>query len=87
MDFLPSGVSLVLYAVTAVCGAGLLTVWFMSNRTRRNAGFAAKRHLKRHLSAKAVLKASEIRPSLTRGDNDTARASAVSLAKNHSARF
>ncbi|ATM24813.1 hypothetical protein SMD44_p20030 (plasmid) [Streptomyces alboflavus] len=56
--------SLVLYVGVAVCGLGLLTLSFASNRGRRNAGFASKMQVKKHLSAKAVLRASEIRPSL-----------------------
>ncbi|MCX4549623.1 hypothetical protein OG204_18660 [Streptomyces sp. NBC_01387] len=82
MDFMPSGVSLALYAITSVCGAVLLTLWFLSNRNQRNVGFASKADLKRQLSAKTVLKATEIRPSL---EDVPVRTSAVSLAKNHSA--
>jgi hypothetical protein len=84
-EFTPSGISLILYAITAVCAVGLLTAWVRMNRAQRNAGFATKAHLKRHLSAKTVLKAVEIRPSLTLGEDPRARTSALSLAKNHSA--
>ncbi|MEU5548103.1 hypothetical protein AB0G85_38570, partial [Streptomyces sioyaensis] len=62
---MPSGISLALYALTAVCAVALATVWILTNRGRRNAGFAAKSQLKRQMSAKAVLRATEIRPSLT----------------------
>lgn len=84
-QFTPSGISLILYAVTAVCALGLLALWIRMNRAQRNAGFATKAHLKRHLSAKTVLKATEIRPSLTRGEDPRARTSAPSLTKNRSA--
>ncbi|MFE7462603.1 hypothetical protein ACFU6R_00670 [Streptomyces sp. NPDC057499] len=85
MDLMPSGISMALYAVTAVCAVALATVWFLTTRGRRNAGFAAKGQLKRQMSAKAVLKATEIRPSLIRGEDRPARTSAVSPAKNPSA--
>lgn len=85
MDIMPGGISLALYAVTAVCAVALVTVWFLLNRGRRNAGFAGKGQLKRQMSAKAVLRATEIRPSLTSGDGHPARASGVSFAKDHSA--
>lgn len=65
MDFMPSGTSLVLYALTAVCAVCLLALWFRASRTQRNAGFATKAHLKRQLSARTVLKATELRPSRT----------------------
>lgn len=84
MDLMPTGISLAMYAVTAVCALGLATLWILTNRGRRNAGFAAKSQLKRQMSAKAVLKATEIRPSLTRGEDQPARTSAVSLAKDRS---
>ncbi|GAB2777642.1 hypothetical protein [Streptomyces daliensis] len=74
------GTSLVLYLLTAVCGVALLAVWCTTNRTRRNAGFASKRRLKKQLSAKSVLKAHEIRPSLT-----AAPSAAVELTKPHQA--
>lgn len=87
MDLMPSGISLALYAVTAVCAVALATLWILTNRGRRNAGFAAKSQLKRQMSAQAVLKATEIRPSLTRGEDQPARTTAVSLAKDRSAGF
>ncbi|MEE1803468.1 hypothetical protein PUR57_33175 [Streptomyces sp. JV176] len=82
MDFMPSGISLALYAITAVCAVALVTLWTLTNRSRRNAGFVSKGQLKRQMSAKAVLKAAEIRPSLARGENHPARTSSVNLAKN-----
>ncbi|MFF5567684.1 hypothetical protein ACFY7Z_20455 [Streptomyces sp. NPDC012623] len=85
MDFIPSGISLTLYVLTAVCAVSLAAVWILTNRGRRNAGFAGKSQLKRQLSAKAVLKATEIRPSLTRGEDRPAHTSAVSLAKDRTA--
>ncbi|QCX77856.1 hypothetical protein C9F11_21120 [Streptomyces sp. YIM 121038] len=81
MDLLPGGLSVALYAVVAVCGLGLLALWLVSNRSRRNAGFASKAHLKRQLSAKAVLRASEIRPSLTDQGRTSAQTSAADLSK------
>jgi hypothetical protein len=84
VTFLTNGMSLALYAlyaVIAVCSAGLLAVWIATNRSRRNAGFASKRHLKRELSAKTILRATEIRPSLTRGNDPSARTSGVDLTK------
>ncbi|MET9142971.1 hypothetical protein [Streptomyces sp. NPDC004042] len=86
MNVFPGGVSLVLYSLTAVCAVALAIVWVVVNRGRRNAGFATKGQLKRQMSAKAVLRATEIRPSLTRGEDRPARASAVSLAKGRPAR-
>ncbi|MBT2405579.1 MULTISPECIES: hypothetical protein [unclassified Streptomyces] len=85
MEFMPSAISLALYALTGVCAVALMTIWVLTNRGRRNAGFAAKSQLKRQMSAKAILKATEIRPSLTRGEDHPARTPAVSLAKNRSA--
>lgn len=85
MDLVPSGISLALYALTAVCAVALVTLWVLTNRSRRTAGFASKGQLKRQMSAKAVLKATEIRPSLSRGEDHPSRTSAVSLAKDHSA--
>ncbi|MFB6533071.1 hypothetical protein ACFCY8_13195 [Streptomyces noursei] len=64
MDILPGRLSLILYAVVAVCGLALLVLWIASNRSRRNAGFASKSQLRRQLSTKTVLRATEIRPSL-----------------------
>jgi hypothetical protein len=64
MNFLPDGLTTALYAVVALGGSTILVLWLASNRTRRNAGFASKGQLKRQLSAKAALRASEIRPSL-----------------------
>ncbi|MDJ0380815.1 hypothetical protein [Streptomyces sp. G-G2] len=85
MDILPGGISLALYAVTAVCAVALVTLWFLLNRGRRNAGFASKGQLKRQMSAKAVLKATEIRPSLTSDDSRPRRAAGVSFAKDRAA--
>ncbi|WP_434592574.1 hypothetical protein [Streptomyces sp. A5-4] len=85
MDILPGGISLALYAVTAVCAVTLVTLWFLLNRGRRNAGFASKGQLKRQMSAKAVLKATEIRPSLTSDDSHPRRAAGVSFAKDRAA--
>lgn len=85
MDVMPSGIALALYALTVVCAVVLVTVWALMHRGRRNAGFASKGQLKRQMSAKAVLRATEIRPSLTRGEDQPARASAVSLTKDRSA--
>ncbi|MFJ8385584.1 hypothetical protein ACIQ9Q_13930 [Streptomyces sp. NPDC094438] len=79
MDLLPSGLSFALYGVVAVCGIAFLALWITSNRSRRNAGFASKAVLRRQLSAKAVLRASEIRPSLT--GTGTPRRPAVQLSK------
>ncbi|WP_188302289.1 hypothetical protein [Streptomyces sp. CBMA123] len=85
MNFLPNGMSLALYAVVAVCAVALATVWLVTNRARRNAGFADKGQLKRQMSAAAVLKATEIRPSLTRGEESPSHTAAVSLAEKCSA--
>ncbi|MEV2264067.1 hypothetical protein AB0J13_36165 [Streptomyces anulatus] len=85
MDIMPGGISLALYAVTAVCAVVLVTLWFLVNRGRRNAGFASKGQLKRQMSAKAVLKATEIRPSLTSDDRHPSRATRVSFAKDRPA--
>ncbi|WP_143608597.1 hypothetical protein [Streptomyces sp. CB03234] len=82
---MPSGVSLALCAATAVCAVTLITVWVLTNRGRRNAGFAAKSQLRRQMSAKAVLKATEIRPSLIRDEDRPARTPPVSFAKDRSA--
>ncbi|MFE0582312.1 hypothetical protein [Streptomyces sp. NPDC058874] len=81
---MPSGISMALYAIAAVCAVAMATVWLVMKRAARNAGFADKNLLKRQLSATAVLKATEIRPSLTRGDDDPRRP-AVNLAKKRSA--
>lgn len=85
MDVMPGGISLALYALTVVCAVALVTLWILMNRGRRNAGFAGKGQLKRQMSAKAVLKATEIRPSLSRGEDHPTRTSAVSLAKDRAA--
>ncbi|MET8980948.1 hypothetical protein ABZX85_35635 [Streptomyces sp. NPDC004539] len=53
-----------LYGLAALCALALLALWVSSVRSRRNAGFASKAQLRRQLSAKAVLRATEIRPSL-----------------------
>ncbi|MCZ4118104.1 hypothetical protein [Streptomyces sp. H39-S7] len=85
MEFMPSNITLALYALTGVCAVALVTVWFLTKQGRRSAGFATKSQLKRQMSAKAVLKATEIRPSLARGEDHLAPTSAVSLAKDRSA--
>jgi hypothetical protein len=85
MNLMPSGISLALYAVTAVLALALVTLWSLLNRGRRNAGFASKAQLKRQMSATAVLKATEIRPSLTSDDGHPSRAARVSFAKGRSA--
>ncbi|MFD6468787.1 hypothetical protein [Streptomyces goshikiensis] len=81
---MPSGMAVALYAIAAVCAVAMATVWLLMKRGARNAGFADKGLLKRQLSAAAVLKATEIRPSLTSGDAHQRRA-AVPLAKKRSA--
>lgn len=82
MDLFPSGLSLPLYGLAAVFGVVLLALWISSSRSRRNAGFATKSQLKRHLSAKATVKATEIRPSLTHDAPPASRATgAVRLSK------
>ncbi|MDX2531583.1 hypothetical protein [Streptomyces scabiei] len=85
MEVMPSGISVILYALTCLCAVALVTLWVLTNRSRRTAGFASKGHLKRHMSANAVVKATEIRPSLSRGEDHPAHMSAVSLAKDRSA--
>lgn len=60
-----NGLTLTLYAVSALCALALLGLWISSTRSARNAGFASKAQLRRQLSAKAVLRATEIRPSLS----------------------
>ncbi|MEW1674894.1 hypothetical protein AB0O47_16835 [Streptomyces noursei] len=82
---MPGGISLALYAVTAVLALALVTLWFLLNRGRRNAGFASKGQLKRQMSAKAVLKATEIRPSLTSDDGHHSRGTGVSFTKKRPA--
>ncbi|GHA19070.1 hypothetical protein ACFOOM_32620 [Streptomyces echinoruber] len=64
---MPGDVTLVLYGAVLLCGIALLVLSVVSGRQRRDAGFATKAQLRRHLSAKAVLRAAEIRPSLTTG--------------------
>jgi hypothetical protein len=85
VDFMPSGISLALYALTALCAVALVTLRVLTNRGRRNAGFASKGQLRRQMSAKTVVKATDIRPSLTCGEDHPARTPAVNLAKNQSA--
>lgn len=85
MALVPGGISLALYAVTAVLALALVTLWFLLNRGRRNAGFASKGQLKRQMSAKAVLKATEIRPSLSSDDGRSSRPASVGFAKKRSA--
>ncbi|MFJ8628557.1 hypothetical protein ACIRD3_37740 [Kitasatospora sp. NPDC093550] len=82
---MPNGISVALYAIAAVCAVTMATVWLLMKRSARNAGFASKALLKRQLSAAAVLKATEIRPSLTSGEDRPRRRSAVDLAKKRSA--
>ncbi len=79
MDFLPGELSLLLYAVVAALGLPLVVLWIAAKRERKHAGFASKAQLRRHLSAKAVLRATEIRPSLT--DNARPRRAGVDLSK------
>ncbi|MFH8411106.1 hypothetical protein ACH4FX_41010 [Streptomyces sp. NPDC018019] len=82
MDLIPSGLSLPLYGLAAVFGVVLLVLWISSGRSRRNAGFAAKSQLKRHLSAKSVVKATEVRPSLSHDALPASRpVGAVDLSK------
>ncbi|MFE3601272.1 hypothetical protein [Streptomyces sp. NPDC059142] len=81
---MPGDISLALYAVTAVLAIALVTLWFLLNRGRRNAGFASKGQLKRQMSAKAVLKATEIRPSLSSNDGRSSRTAGVSFVKKRS---
>lgn len=64
MELMPQQYALLLYGVVALGGAGLLALWLTSARSRRNAGFASKAALRRQLSAKSVLRATEIRPGL-----------------------
>ncbi|GAA2903786.1 hypothetical protein [Streptomyces mexicanus] len=78
-DFLPGPLTLGLYAVAAVCAIALLMLRLSSARDRRNAGFATRAQLRRYLSAKAVLRASEIRPSLRR--DGSLPGSAIDLSK------
>lgn len=86
MDLVPGGISLALYAVMGVLALTLVTLWFLLNRGRRNAGFASKDQLKRQMSAKAVLKATEIRPSLSSNDGHNSRTVEVSFEKRSAAR-
>ncbi|MCC3767567.1 hypothetical protein [Streptomyces sp. UNOC14_S4] len=71
-----------LYGIVVVCGMGVVALWAVSNRARRNAGFATKAQLKRHLSANAVVKAAEIRPSLSNGDGAPSRPATAALTKH-----
>ncbi|MGA4842139.1 hypothetical protein [Streptomyces sp. G45] len=66
MSAMPGGLSLVLYSAVALCGIALLALSIASSRGHRNAGFASKAQLRRSLSARAVLRATEIRPSLAK---------------------
>ncbi|MBD0689388.1 hypothetical protein [Streptomyces sp. CBMA123] len=84
MDILPNGISVALYAIAAVCAVAMATVWLLMKRAARNAGFASKALLKRQLSAAAVLKATEIRPSLARGVDRPHRTAVLDLAKKRS---
>ncbi|MGW0856126.1 hypothetical protein [Streptomyces sp. NPDC002690] len=84
MGIMPVGPSPALYAVTAVCAVTIVTLLFLLNRGRRDTGFASKAQLKRQMSAKAVLKATEIRPSLTSNNGRSKRTAGVSFAKNRS---
>ncbi|MFE4633123.1 hypothetical protein ACFRJ1_07055 [Streptomyces sp. NPDC056773] len=80
MELLPSGVTVVLYAVCGLFGSALAVMWLVSKRDQRNAGFAAKALLRRHLSAKAVTQATEIRPGLLSSTAEQPPAG-ISLAK------
>ncbi|MDV5145466.1 hypothetical protein R1T08_14905 [Streptomyces sp. SBC-4] len=71
--------SLALYAVVAALGLPMLILWVAARRDRRNAGFASKAQLRRHLSAKAVVQATDIRPSLM--DDGRPRSPGVDLDK------
>lgn len=64
VELLPSGLTVVLYAVCGLFGSALAVMWLVSKREQRNAGFAAEALLRRQLSAKAVVQATEIRPGL-----------------------
>ncbi|MDT0459168.1 hypothetical protein RM550_26205 [Streptomyces sp. DSM 41527] len=86
MELLPHGLTWALYLVTVLSGIGLLIIWVSSVRSRRNAGFASKGQLRRHLSAKTVVRAAEIRPSLARDGSDARLAAGVNLIKGRSAR-
>ncbi|MFE7114833.1 hypothetical protein ACFU99_05340 [Streptomyces sp. NPDC057654] len=86
MDLLPTSLSIALVVIVAVCALAFLAVRITSARTQRDDGFASKAQLKRQLSAKAALKATEIRPSLHNGDHPPARSAPVNLHKRtHSA--
>ncbi|MEV0278589.1 hypothetical protein AB0I22_19705 [Streptomyces sp. NPDC050610] len=86
MDLLPRSLSLALFAVVGVCALVFMAVRIASARNERDEGFASKAQLKRQLSAKAALKATEIRPSLHNRDHPPARSEPVNLHKRtHSA--
>ncbi|MGW2840577.1 hypothetical protein ACWCWD_22640 [Streptomyces sp. NPDC001493] len=85
MGIMPVGPSPALYAVTAVCAVTVVMLLVLLNRGRRDTGFASKAQLKRQMSAKAVLKATEIRPSLTSDDGHGSGTPGVSPAKKRSA--
>ncbi|MFC1403213.1 MULTISPECIES: hypothetical protein [Streptacidiphilus] len=70
-----------LLVVAAIFGVALLWLLISSSRSRRDSGFAPKSVLRRQLSAKAVLQATDIRPSLTAVSRDSS-ASTVNLAKS-----
>ena len=70
-----------LLVVAAICGVVVLWLLIISSRARRDHGFASKSTLRRQLSAKAVLRATEIRPSLTAPARDSSPTS-VSLSKS-----
>ncbi|GAA3162298.1 hypothetical protein [Streptomyces ramulosus] len=79
MDLLSGNLSFLLYAVVAVCALAMLMLRVASQRQRRNAGFAPKAQLRKQLTAKSVLRATEIRPSLT--DDNAPGHSSISLTK------
>jgi len=76
-----SGDQPLLVAAAAICGVVMLWLLISSSRARRDHGFASKSTLRRQLSAKAVLRATEIRPSLTASVRAPSPTS-VSLAKS-----
>ncbi|MBA0053656.1 hypothetical protein E0L36_23145 [Streptomyces sp. AJS327] len=57
--------STVLYLCVGLGAVTLLAAWIVTARIGRDSGFATKRRLKRQLTAQAVLRATELRPSLT----------------------
>lgn len=84
MDAPLSSISVVLYTVVAISGAVLLVAWMITARTRRNAGFATKSMLKRNLSAKTVVRATEIRPAISDGTKSRTTGGSSTLANRPS---